>query len=376
MTNGARSGVPCGRPLHRGIDADDSEMKVLAQVVAGLQDVIEPELARRLPDFRVLHKEQGLLIFESDAPSEVVAHLPFFNNSFVVLGQAVASAAQLESAVARHWTAGPLLAAARASLRSHERSFRLFVSDESRLVAVARPTSERLTRALQQATGLRHQPGGADVEFWSLRRREGVVYFCRRLSRRSKTERDLARGELRPELASLLCLLSQPASGDVFLDPFAGSGAIGFVRAEQPFRRLLLSDSDPDKVAELNRQLKRRRLGGRPGGPEVSATVADARRLQAVATASVDKVVTDPPWGFFDRSIGDPVAFYRTALAELVRVLAPDGRLVLLSGQREIWPALNAELAPWLEPLSSHEILLSGKKAVILAWRRSPRAAP
>jgi SAM-dependent methyltransferase len=355
-------------------------MKVLAQVVAGLQDVVEPELGRRLPDFRTLHKEQGLLIFESAAASDVVAHLPFFNNSFAVLGQAAASPAQLEGAVAQHWSAGPLLAAARASLRSHERSFRMFVSDESRLVAVSRSTTDRVTRAIQQASGLRHQPGGADVEFWSLRRREGVVYFCRRLSRRSKTERDLAPGELRPELASLLCLLSHPAPQDVFLDPFAGSGAIAFARADQPFRRLLLSDIDPDKVAELHRQLKRRRLGGRPGGPEVLATVADARRLSSLATGSVDKVVTDPPWGLFDRSIGDPVAFYRIVLGELARVLTPGGRLVLLSGQREIWPGLNAELAPWLEPAASHEILLSGKKAVIVAWRRSqhepPAAAP
>jgi SAM-dependent methyltransferase len=351
-------------------------MKVLAQVVAGLQDVLEPELARRLPAFRVLHKEQGLLIFESEAASDVIAHLPIFNNSFAVLGQAVASAAQLEEVVARQWTAGPLLAAARASLRSHERSFRLFLSDESRLVAVSRPTAERLTRAIQQATGLRHQPGGADVEFWSLRRREGVVYFCRRLSRRSKTERDLAPGELRPELASLLCLLSGPSPGDVFLDPFAGSGAIAFARADQPFARLLMADVDVQKVAELNRQIKRRRLGGRPGGPQVEAIVADARHLEALPTASVDKVVTDPPWGFFDRSIGDPVAFYRTVLVELVRVLVPGGRLVLLSGQREIWPGLNAELASWLDPLGRHEILLSGKKAVIVAWLRTQLPAP
>jgi 16S rRNA G966 N2-methylase RsmD len=348
-------------------------MKVLAQVVAGLQDLVEPELARRLPGFRTVHKEQGLLIFESEAMSDVIAHLPFFNNSFAVLGQTAATAAQLDSAVARHWTAGPLLAAARASLRSHERSFRMFVSDESRLVAVSRPTAERVTRAIQQATGMRHQPGGAEVEFWSLRRREGVVYFCRRLSRRSKTERDLAPGELRPELASLLCLLSRPSPGDVFLDPFAGSGAIAFARADQPFARLLMSDADVDKVAELNRQLKRRRLGGRPGGPQVLASVADARHLEGLATASVHKVVTDPPWGFFDRSIGDPVAFYRTVLAELVRVLAPEGRLVLLSGQREIWPDLNGALAPWLDLHATHEILLSGKKAVILAWQRSPR---
>ena len=53
-------------------------------------------------------------------------------------------------------------------------------------------------------------------------------------------------GSLSPELSRLLVRMSKPQGGDVFLDPFAGSGALCRARAEWPARRVI--GVDPDVV--------------------------------------------------------------------------------------------------------------------------------
>src|SRR5262249_59328757 len=65
----------------------------------------------------------------------------------------------------------------------------------------------------------------------------------------------------------------------------------------------------------------------------------DARRLP-LSAASVDRMITNPPFG---RQLGEPeeiAALYRKIVAQFDRVLKPDGRAAFLVGDPE--PLLSA----------------------------------
>ena len=71
----------------------------------------------------------------------------------------------------------------------------------------------------------------------------------------------------------------------------------------------------------------------------------DIRRLDATQlpldAGSVTRVVTNPPWGRQISAGGSLPAYYREAIGEIERVLAPWGRAVILTSE---WRALQDAL--------------------------------
>jgi hypothetical protein len=149
-----------------------------------------------------------------------------------------------------------------------------------------------------------------------------VLYLAERLPRR---ETGPPRGALSPELSTLLVAASEPASHDVFLDPFAGSGALVAVRLRSPTHRVVYNDPHPPRRLPAT-------LAGR--GRLVLHT-EDALSLPSIRAGSVNAIVTDPPWGEHDRNLGDYAAFAAALSASFARVLRPaTGRAVVLVTRR------------------------------------------
>jgi 23S rRNA G2445 N2-methylase RlmL len=124
---------------------------------------------------------------------------------------------------------------------------------------------------------------------------------------------------LRPTVARALALLAGLGEASAVLDPFAGAGTIAIEAALA--RRGLTGvgyDIDP-VVVELARS-----NAGR-AGVDVRFEHADAAALP-IEPGSVDRVVTNPPWGQAVQ-VSTPLA---SAWREMSRVLRPDGRVSLL----------------------------------------------
>ena len=346
-------------------------MRYLVHCVAGLQEVVAAQLQREgLGPMRFLEREEGFLLLETGRRAPSLANLSYLNNVFLVLSaservepQGLAPAlARLAEAETWH---RPLIDA----MHPRERWFRLMLSDENRLVAGDREPIDKIIATIARLTGMAFRPRGGDVELWLIRRRSGRVYFCRRLSQRERTERDLEKGELRPELTHLLCLLSEPKPTDVFLDPYAGSGALPLARAQWPYNLIYAIDHDREKVQAIRRKFKEVERTLAKGGAFI-ARVEEATALSKFEDGFIDAIVTDPPWGLFDPSVGDPGAHYEAMLTGFCRVVKPGGRVVALLGRDALVDGLVESFGDRLELELRADLLVAGQKAVVLKWRR------
>ena len=349
-------------------------MKYIAQCTSGLQEVVADQLLREpLLGMAIREVEEGFVIFESDAKPHELGSLQYVNNCFGVISNFKGQVAEIDSLLRHVGRDGSWANAAKRFVTPNERTFRVFLSDAGQLVSGGRAMGV-VVDAIARATGLSYASQSANAEFWIIRRRSGLSFFCKRLTRRARTEKDLQRGELRPELTRLLCLLSEPSKDDVFLDPFAGSGAIPFARAALPYNMIYMLDCDEDVVRRLKRDIKiGKKVRERKGCPMI-ARVADARALDGFKGGFVHKVVTDPPWGIYDSSIEDVQAFYRQLIAELVRVTRDDGLIIMLIGQKDVANSIVAENDAAIDLVASYEILVNGRKASLIKWRRRTRA--
>jgi 23S rRNA G2445 N2-methylase RlmL len=125
-------------------------------------------------------------------------------------------------------------------------------------------------------------------------------------------------------MAAALALLAHPAPASTVADPFCGDGTIAIETAlSYPATRVLASDIDEVRLGHAEGNAAR-------AGVSLTLCQADAARLPW-PDQSIDAVITNPPWniavdarGLLRRSLD---RFWR----QMPRLLAPAGRLCLIS---------------------------------------------
>ena len=231
------------------------------------------------------------------------------------------------------------------------------------LSAVDKRVKAGLDRAISVRTGQRIEPRGMCQEYWVIGRTGlGELLLCARLPKQRRASK--AKGALSYELSSMLVAASRPSAGDVFLDPFAGSGSLILARAENDARQIWYSDIN---LREFERDFPRELYSDR----RVNFLDDDALTLGSVPDGQVDVIVTDPPWGEYD-DVGMPyVEFARAMVKSFSRVLRkPKGRFVSLTS-RKTAAIVEREFAKGGFFVNSrHEILVNGHPATVLVGAR------
>ena len=342
-------------------------MDYLVSCIAGLEHLVAELVQRDLEHTSLTRVEAGLVSISGRFPPGSLASLSYVNNSFAVLRSF--DHGNIDSVLRQLVRDRTWVALARRAL-GKARRFRLMLSNENHLVGGDPHARGEVIGAIETNCSVSYAPRGGGAEFWLLRRRSGSVHFCIRVSRRTATEKTLAQGELRPELAELLCELSEPTADDVFLDPFAGSGAIVFARTRRPYNLAFAFDQDVDKSRAIRQRVKElKRKGMLRGGPIVARS-EDARAMASFEDGFVHRVVTDPPWGHFSNETWDLRSLYKAIMGEFTRVTRVGGIVVLLLGRTEEAEHVVAAAHRGLDFDSRVDILVSGKKAIIARWRR------
>jgi 23S rRNA G2445 N2-methylase RlmL len=171
---------------------------------------------------------------------------------------------------------------------------------------------------------------------------------------------------LRPTVAAAMVRLAGIGPSMTVLDPMCGAGTIlaealdvARTRGRGGRVRVVGGDIDPNAVFVTSQNLQKI-------GP------ADLARWDATAlpleTASVDRIVSNPPFGKQLSSPDKIGALYQAAAAEWDRVLKPGGRAVLLVMEQE---ALAAAIKPrrW-SPMRQLRVRLLGQPCVLSVWNK------
>ena len=281
--------------------------------IPGLGAVIKNQLEKQLENFNLELLLDGLIVYSSDSDIEKIKSLKFLNNSFIKLDPQDKIPVKLGQ------------------------TFRVVFSKENELVKVNNERLTKIENKIAKLNNLKIDRANPDFEFWFFKRSEGHKFTGVRITKHPDYKTILAKGQLRQKLADILCLLSNPQKFDVVLDPFAGSGAIGVARENYSYTNIISED------------LK---------------TGFDATNMVKISDQSIDKIITDPPWGIsmgLNLNLPD---FYHKMLSEFYRVLTPNGLAVILMGNKEVFKnALDRFSKFKLE--KQYNILVSGKKAAV-----------
>lgn len=301
-----------------------------ATFVTGAEEVINARLQKyHNGELKVQSIEPGLVLFESALSPNQLSELRFFNNVYEALP---------DGAVPQ------LPAGTKVTLRAR---------------AGSQPTQPPAELA-QKLVGaglevVAHKPD-TEVLYWQ--RQDGRVLWGLMLSRPGFKTRKLEQGELRPELAHILGLVASVDSKDAVVDPFAGYGAIP---------REMLQGFHCQKViaVEHNEHL----VPHLKSIPNLIAMHGDAGQLAHIETRSIDRVVTDPPWGDYKQyGPGELEKLYRASLVQMHRVLRAKGCAVILTAA-DFLVDLATENGFTVE--KQYPILVSGSKATIYKMRKA-----
>ena len=204
----------------------------------------------------------------------------------------------------------------------------------------------------------------ADAEFWASMI-DAEFFLTVRLSDDRMRHRDYKAAHrpasLRASSAAALAWLSQPREDDVVLDPFCGAGTILIERAHLG-RYAMLLGSDRDQAALAAARVN---VGARYKPIQLENWDAGAIPL---GDASVNKIVTNLPWGLRYGSHGENRKLYPQWIREFARVLKSGGVMVMLTAEWRLMREL--ERTGKIAPSRIIRVSVLGRPAAIYVCRK------
>jgi 23S rRNA G2445 N2-methylase RlmL len=343
----------------------------------GLEEVAADEVARDLGG-EVKRTAPGLVVFRAGEIEPSLLELRTTEDVFLLAwgtDQLTHRAADLDSI--RRWTRGadwPTLLRLHHAVRPKPKgrpTYRLIAQMVGNHAYLRRDARKALAEGLlgKFPDSWRPAEENAAVEVWLTV--DGSRAVCGvRLSDRTMRHRiyklEHRPASLRPTVAAAMVRLAEVRPRHVFLDPMCGAGTIlaehlavmGKVRAT--VAPALGGDVEPGAVRAAAGNL------GRLGRADLLNL--DATRLP-LGDASVDRIVSNPPFGKQLATPEEVGPLYRGMVAEYERVLRPDGQVVLLaSDQRSVREGARA--AGWVRRRELRVRVL-GQQAAISVWRKA-----
>lgn len=341
----------------------------LSTFITGFGDVVKNNLSKHLKISKINLLLDGLIVYQTSVDIGQLRKINYLNNTFVVLKKFSKSKEITINSMLRNILSDESIFKIVLKHVNKRSSFRIIVSKENQLVSIDRRLLKNIEDKLSRNRNLHPNRLKPDIEFWLLLRSEGVAFFCMRLTKKPNQEKYLEKGELRPELASLLCLISEPQNNDIFMDPFCGYGSIPIQRLFIPsvkYQEIMAFDKDPELIARL--KLKIKQLQKKKTVKRFTIKNFNVLDLQFLPDSLVTKIVTDPPWGLRASNIKDIERFYGKMMDEFYRVLGQGGVLVILA-KKEVFDKILGKYSGRFKLFKEYTTLVSGQKASVYKIR-------
>ena len=320
----------------------------ISSFITGFQHVVEKNLPQILAGVKILHVFDGLVHYQYAGDSHNLDKIIYFNNTFFVLKTMKGKGLNFPSLVGA-------VSSEKKYYLINKGTFRVRFQNENQFVKVDKNISKKAEETVLHNSKLHLDRLSPTTEIWYSIRREGFAFCGQLISKREFTEKNLNKGELRPEIAYLICCYADLNQDDVVAEPFCGYGSISVQLIKKfRFQKLFASDIDKEKISIYmqKKQLK--------DNPQIELSVNDAFVLPQIIDRSVDVVITDPPWGYFEQ-IDDIGEFYKKMFTSFKRILKENGRMIILSARKD--EIEKAALEMNVQILSSLHTLVNGKKA-------------
>ncbi len=326
----------------------------VSSFITGFQSVIEQDLTKRFKNLKIINLFDGLVHYRFDGDSRELDKIIYFSNTFFVLKTMKGKGLSFPSLVGS-------VCSGKNYFLVNKGSFRVRFQNENQFAKVDKNITRRAEDYVLQNSKLKLDRLSPTNEVWFSIRREGFAFCGELISKREFTEKNLNKGELRPEIAYLICCFADIQASDTILEPFCGYGSIPVQLAKKfRFEKLYVSDLDSERATQT---AARKQLSA----PNIECCTADATVLSHIADKSINLVITDPPWGYFEE-LPDIEGFYKKMFASLDRVLTQDGRMVILSARKEELERTAA--AAGFKIKNSLHTLVNGKKAGVYQLTR------
>lgn len=325
----------------------------ISSFITGFQDVVQKDLSTRLTGVKILNLFDGLVHYSYAGNSRDLEKIIYFNNTFFVLKTMKGKGLNFPSLVGA-------VSSENKYYMITKGTFRVRFVQENQFAKVDKNIARRAEETVLRNSRLEIDRVSPSTEIWYSIRREGFAFCGQLITKREFTEKNLNKGELRPEIAYLMCCFAglNDIQGDqypIIAEPFCGYGSIPVQLAKKfKYSKLYISDIDQEKI---NLVKEKKQLSDKD---KIEILKADAFELNHIIDKSVDIVITDPPWGFYE-DIGDIKDFYKKMFISLNRILKDGGKIVVLSARKE-------ELEKTVEEMNfkitdSLHTLVNGKKA-------------
>lgn len=347
-----------------------------AQTMPGIEDIAWLEIKQRLPRAKFVDKlfakeQNGLVLFTYDGAPEDVLSLRTAEDVFIVahdepaLSKGWNDLYELTKRIARSRpfteAVDALMAFHRSQPQGTETTYRVI----SRLHGRFEYRRKDVARSVEKGIKAKYPhwklvPDNARIEVWTnalgSRLIIGLRLSDRTMRHRFKREKE-EHASLRPSVAAAMVHLSDPQPDDVFLDPLCGSGTILMERRlTNDFAQLLGGDIDRGRAGTAYVNLRRQRRETRD---EIRIVQLDARRLP-FASATINKVVSNLPFGKQIGSKSGIQRLYPAIFSEFERALAPEGRAIVLSSEYDLVKTA-VRTTPALNILTGYSIAVLGQ---------------
>ena len=320
----------------------------VSSFITGFQDVVKKDLVQRLPSCKIISIYDGLVHYQYAGNSRDLEKIIYFNNTFFVLKTWKGKGLNFPSMVGA-------VSSEKKYYLINKGTFRVRFSQENQFAKVDKNIARRAEETVLQNSRLTLDRLSPTTEIWYSIRREGFAFCGQLITKREFTEKNLNKGELRPEIAYLISSFADIQKDDVILEPFCGYGSIPVQLVKKfHFSKLYVSDIDNEKIF-MNSQKKQLK-----NNPCLDLRQADAFNLSHIEDKSINLVITDPPWGFYE-DIGDVKTFYKKMFSSFDRILKDEGRMIILSARKEELEEVVYELGYKIE--ACLHTLVNGKKA-------------
>lgn len=320
----------------------------ISSFITGFQNVVQKDLENRLKGIKILNVFDGLIHYSYSGNSHDLEKITYFNNTFFVLKTFSGKNLNFENMVRT-------ISSEKKYFLINKGTFRVRFSKENQFAKVEKNLSRKAENIVMQNSKLKIDRVSPSSEIWYSIRRENFAFCGQLISKREFTEKNLNKGELRPEIAYLICYFAEIKNDDVIAEPFCGYASIPIQIAKRfNFSKIYVSDIDSEKINVI---LEKKQLSN---NEKIEVSVQDAFILKNISDKSVDLIVTDPPWGFYE-NIENIEEFYEKMFKSFVRILKENGTIVILSAKKEELEKIASKMN--FKIVEKINTLVNGKKA-------------